>query len=167
MWDIVIDCGALRALANALSKIGASIVKSLHWNTKFIGWLAFPVEESSLISGRLDIILAVVDKPALGIVHAVLVDINFDYIFNEFASNMKRGTLSLKAVDGIRYWVKSLDLCSDKACIATTPLAIAKRPNHDDDKIYKNIATALLPRSAALYGLDSAAAVILLKFVAY
>ena len=148
-------------------KIGASIVKSLNWNTKFIGWLAFPAEESSLISGSLDIILAVVDKPALGIVHAVLVDINFDYIFNEFASSMKRGTLSLTAFDGIRYWVKSLDLCSDKACIATTPLAIAERPNYDDNKIYKNIATALLPRSAALYGLDSTAAVILLKFVAY
>ena len=83
-----------------VDKIGASIVKSLNWNTKFIGWLAFPVEESSLISGSLDIILAVVDKPALGIVHAVLVDINFDHIFNEFASNMKRGTLSLTAFDG-------------------------------------------------------------------
>ena len=81
---------------------------------------------------------------------------------------MKRGTLSLTAVHGIRYWVKSLDLCSDKACIATTPLAIEERPNYDDDdKIYKNIATALLPRSATLYGLDSAAAVILLKFPAY
>lgn len=150
-----------------VDKIGASIVQSLNWNTTFIGWLVFPVEEWSLISGSLDIILAVVDKPALGIVHAVLVEINFDYIFNEFASNMKRGTLSLTAVDGIRYWVKSLDLCSDKACIATTPLAIGERPTFDDDEIYKNIATALLPRSAALYGLDAAAAVILLKFVAY
>lgn len=147
-----------------VDKIGASIAKSLNWNTKFIGWLAFPVEESSLVSGSLDIILAVVDKPALGIVHAVLVDIKFDYIFNKFASNMIRGTLSLTAVDGIRYWVKSLDKCSDKACITTIPLAIAERPNYDDHKIHRNIATALLPKIATL---TSATAVILLKLAAY
>ena len=150
-----------------VDKIGASIAKSLNWNTKFIGWLAFPAEESSFASGSLDIILAVVDKPALGIVHAVLLYVDFDYIFNKFAWNMKRGTLSLTAVDGIRYWVKSLDICSDKACITTTPLAIAKRPNYDDDKIHRNIATALLPKIATLNGLASAAAVILLNFAAY
>lgn len=151
-----------------MDKIGASIAKSLNWNTKFIGWLAFPAEESSFASGSLDIILAVVDKPALGIVHAVLLYVDFDYIFNKFAWNMKRGTLSLTAVDGIRYWVKSLDICSDKACITTTPLAIAKRPNYDDDdKIHRNIATALLPKIATLNGLASAAAVILLNFAAY
>ena len=79
--------------------VGSSIAKSLDLNTKFIGWMAFPVEESSLVTESLDIILALVDKTVLGIVHAVLVKIDFDYIFNRFAWNIKRGTLPLITVD--------------------------------------------------------------------
>ena len=84
-----------------VDKVGSSIAKSLDWNTNFIGWLAFPLEELSLVTESLDIILVLADKTALGTVHAGLVKIDFDYIFNKFASNIKRGTLSLiKPVTG-------------------------------------------------------------------
>ena len=142
-------------------KVGSSIAKSLNWNTQFIGWLAFPVAESNLDSDSFDIILVLADKKALGVVHAVLLRVNFDYIFNKFASKIKQGTLPLITVDETSYWVKSLDLCSDKACITTTPLAFADRPNHDD----KSTVTALLPESVVMYG--ATAAVIMLSYAAY
>ena len=82
----------------------------------------------------MDVVLVFADKKALGIVHAVLLTVDFVYIFNKFASSIKRGTLPL-TVDGTSYWVKSLALCSDKACVKTKPLAFSERPNYDDKSV--------------------------------
>ena len=117
-----------------VNKLGRSIVYGLNLNTKFISWLAYPSGGSSLDSESMDVVLVLADKKALGIIHAVLLKVNFVYIFNKFASSIKRGTLPL-TIDGTSYWVKSLALCSDKACIKTEPLAFSERPKHDDKSV--------------------------------
>ena len=137
------DGDARKRLAN---KLGWNIIYKLNFSTKFLGWLAYPGGGAGLDSQSLDVILVLVDKQTLGIAHAVLGRTNFDYIFNKFVSNIKKGTLPL-TIDGISYWVRSLALCSDKACLKTQPLAFGSRPNHDD----KSLAT-LASQSAWIYG---------------
>ena len=120
------DGDARNRLAN---KLGWNIIYKLNFSTKFLGWLAYPGGGADLDSQSLDVILVLVDKQTLGIAHAVLGRTNFDYIFNKFASKIKKGTLQ------------------DKACLKKQPLAFASRPNHDD----KSLAT-LASQSARTYG---------------
>jgi len=132
------------------SKLGWNIIYKLNFSTKFLEWLAYPGGGTSLDSQSLDVILVLVDKQTLGIAHAVLGHTNFDYIFIKFASNIKKGTMPL-TIDGISYWVRSLALCSDKACLKTQSLAFASRPNHDD----KSLATRA-SQSAWIYAVTAA-----------
>ncbi|XP_020614345.1 uncharacterized protein LOC110052556 [Orbicella faveolata] len=105
--------------------VGEAIASSLKWNTNVMDWLAYTLNWVSL--GNVDIIMAMADIKALGIVTAPIESVSFEQTVNDFASAVKKGTLRLQ-VDGYNVWIKSLAVCSDKSCVKTRTLAVSNKP---------------------------------------
>jgi len=105
--------------------VGEAIATALKWNTHVMNWLAYTAKWVSL--SNVDLIIAMADIKALGIVTAPIESVNFEQIINDFASAVKKGTLRLQ-VDGYNIWIKSLASCIDKSCAITRTLAVSNEP---------------------------------------
>ncbi|KAJ7388471.1 hypothetical protein OS493_037381 [Desmophyllum pertusum] len=105
--------------------VGSAIASTLKWNTDVMDWLAFPGRFEDF--NHLEIIIALADKKALGIVTALVLSVDFNQVIHEFASAVEKGKLPLQ-VDGYNVWVKSLASCSDKSCDNTQTLAVSDKP---------------------------------------
>ena len=105
--------------------VGTAISSALTWNTDVMDWLAYTANWVSL--SNVDIIIAMADIKALGIVTAPIESVNFEQTINDFASAVKKGSLRLK-VDGYNVWIKSLASCTDKTCAITRTLAVSNNP---------------------------------------
>ena len=105
--------------------VGEAIATALKWNTDVMNWLAYTTKWVSL--SNVDLIIAMADIKALGIVNAPIESVNFEQIINDFASAVKKGTLRLQ-VDGYNIWIKSLASCIDKSCAITRTLAVSNEP---------------------------------------
>lgn len=105
--------------------VGTAIASALKWNTNVMDWLAYTTNWVSL--GNVDIIIAMADIKALGIVTAPVKSVNFEQTINDFASAVKKGTLRLQ-VNGYIIWIRSLAVCSDKSCVKTRTLAVSNKP---------------------------------------
>ena len=105
--------------------VGEAIATALKWNTHVMDWLAYTSEWVSL--GNVDLIIAMADIKALGIVTASIESVNFEQTIDDFASAVKNGSLRPK-VDGYNVWIKSLALCLDKSCAITRTLAVSNKP---------------------------------------
>ena len=101
--------------------VGAAIASALNWNTDVMDWLAYTTNWVSL--SNVDIIIALADIKALGIVTVPTESVSLQRIINKFASAVKKGTLRLQ-VHGYNVWIKSLALCIDKSCVKTQTLAV-------------------------------------------
>ena len=111
-------------------KVGSAIAKALKWNTEVMDWLAYP-EKVTLSKfedpDNLNIIIALADKKALGIVITSASSVNFNLTVQEFASAIEEGKLPLQ-VDGYNVWVRSLSSCSDKSCSDNETIAVSANP---------------------------------------
>lgn len=105
--------------------VGSAIASALKWNTDVMDWIAYTANWAGI--GNLDIVIAMVDKKALGIVTAPIPSVDFPQTVQDFASAVKKGTLRLQ-VDGYNVWVKSLSACYDKSCETTQTLATSSKP---------------------------------------
>ena len=106
-------------------RVGSAIASALKWNSDVMDWLAYT--ERVEAPDNMEIVVLLADKKALGIAMTSTPSVNFNQTIQEFASAVKQGALPLK-VDGHNIWVKSLALCSDKACTITQTLAVSDKP---------------------------------------
>ena len=110
--------------------VGSAIAKSLKWNTEVMDWLAYPENVTLPIfedPDNFNIVIALADKKALGIVTTPAPSVNFNQIVQDFASAIQKGKLPLQ-VDEYNVWVRSLSSCSDKSCNNTETLAVSTKP---------------------------------------
>lgn len=105
--------------------VGTAIASALNWNTDVMDWLAYATNLVSL--GNIDIIIAMADKKALGIVTTPVASVDFNQTIYDFASAVTKGNLRPE-VNGYNVWIKSLALCSDKSCGKTWSLAVSNEP---------------------------------------
>ncbi|XP_068695635.1 uncharacterized protein [Montipora foliosa] len=111
-------------------EVGSSIANVLKWNTIVMDWMAYT---NSYDPARNDteITMVLADKKALGIVNTTIsASAHLTSTILEFASAVEEGKLALQA-GGYKVLVKSMVLCSDKACIQTqaSTQAATTRPN--------------------------------------
>ena len=121
MIDKLLFCYSIRFADG----VGTAIASALKWNTNVMDWFAYTTNWVSL--GNVDIIIAMADIKALGIVTAPVKSVNFEQTINDFASAVKKGTLRLQ-VNGYIIWIRSLAVCSDKSCVKTRTLAVSNKP---------------------------------------
>ena len=112
-------------LSRFADEVGEAIASALVWNTDVMNWLAYTTKLVSL--GNVDIIIAMADIKALGIVTAPIESVNFEQTIDDFALAVNNSILRPQ-VDGYNVWVKSLALCIDKSCAITRTLAVSNSP---------------------------------------
>lgn len=112
-------------LSRFADEVGTEIASALKWNTDVMDWLAFTTNRVSL--RNMDIIIAIADIKALGIVTAPIESVNLKKTIEDFASALNESRLKPQ-VDGDNVWIKSLALCIDKPCYITVTLAKSDDP---------------------------------------
>ena len=112
-------------LSQFANGVGEAIASALKWNTDVMDWLAYASNWVSL--SNVEIIIAMADIKALGIITAPIESINFEETINDFVSAMNDSSFRPQ-VDGYNVWIKSLALCIDQSCMKTQTLAVSNEP---------------------------------------
>ena len=144
--DSLSNVNVLSRFANG---VGEEIASALSWNTNVMEWLAYASDWVSL--SNVEIIIAMADLKALGIIPAPIESVNFEQTINDFVSAMNDSKLRPQ-VDGYNVWIKSLALCIDKSCVKTQTLAVsnehpwsgATRISHGTVGVFAGIAMLIM-----------------------
>ena len=112
-------------LSRFTNGVGEAIASKLKWNRDVMDWVAYTSNWVSL--GNVDIIIAMADRKALGIVTAPVESVNLEQTIDDFVSAINTSSLRPQ-VDGYNVWIKSLALCIDKSCVQTRTLTVSNKP---------------------------------------
>ena len=112
-------------LSRLADGVSTAVASALEWNTDVMDWVAYTTNWVSF--GNVDIIIAIADIKALGIVNAPIESVNFEQTIHDFALAINESSLQPQ-VDGNNVWIKSLASCIDKACVITRKLANSDKP---------------------------------------